>query len=182
MPKRKPGIKHAEIVQQFAARLREVRSSRGMTQAELARSAHVAVSYIWRLNLGLRLRDNLVDRLAKSLGTTTHNLLPTGDQPDSVPMLRDQATKLFNTLLGSADLAHAHDVVPVAGTLVRIADSTPLRIPLSVSHIRNRDAGNSEVPVTMLRSDIASTRKICFSTRAPQTGQQYCQWAGGTKT
>src|SRR5579863_5070432 len=106
MPKRKPGIKQAEIVQQFAARLREVRSSRGMTQAELARSAHVAVSYIWKLESGAAAPGvDLVDRLAKSLGTTAHDLLPAGDQPDSMPLLRDQATKLFNKLLDSADLA-----------------------------------------------------------------------------
>ncbi len=36
MAKRKPRIEQAEIVHVFGSRLREVRQSRGMTQAELA--------------------------------------------------------------------------------------------------------------------------------------------------
>jgi len=125
MPKRKPAIKHAEIVQQFAARLREVRSSRGMTQADLARSAHVAVSYIWKLESGAAAPGiDLVDRLAKSLGIAARDLLPKGDQPDSVPLLRDQATKLFNTLLGSADLATLTMLCPL---LARLAESPTRR-------------------------------------------------------
>jgi len=96
-----------------------------MTQAELARSAHVAVSYIWKLESGAAAPGiDLVDRLAKSLGTTAHDLLPTGDQPDSVPMLRDQAAKLFNTLLGSADLATLTMLCPL---LARLAESPTRR-------------------------------------------------------
>ena len=41
-----------EIVRLFAARLREVRHSRGMTQADLARRAHVTTSYVGRLESG----------------------------------------------------------------------------------------------------------------------------------
>src|SRR5262249_15386250 len=44
MPARKRHIRHAEIVRLFAARLRELRHSRGLTQAELASQAHVTVS------------------------------------------------------------------------------------------------------------------------------------------
>ena len=72
-------IRHAEIVELFAARLREVRHSRGMTQAELARQAHVTVSYIGRLeSAGAAPGIDLVERLAKALGKTppeAHRLL-----------------------------------------------------------------------------------------------------------
>src|SRR5205823_8138284 len=52
MAKRKPRIQHAEVVGLFAARLREVRRSRGLTQAELAQRATVTASYVWRLESG----------------------------------------------------------------------------------------------------------------------------------
>ena len=52
MPSRKRPIQQAEVVKRFARRLREVRLSRGMTQAALARQAHVTVSYMWRLESG----------------------------------------------------------------------------------------------------------------------------------
>jgi transcriptional regulator with XRE-family HTH domain len=52
MAKRKTRVRQAEIVGLFASRLRELRHSRGLTQAELARQAHVTVSYIWRLESG----------------------------------------------------------------------------------------------------------------------------------
>jgi DNA-binding XRE family transcriptional regulator len=52
MQKRKAAIKQDPIVAQFGARLRELRVSRGMTQAELARKAHVAAAYMWKLEGG----------------------------------------------------------------------------------------------------------------------------------
>jgi len=58
------------------------------------------------------------------LGIAAHDLLPKGDQPDSVPLLRDQATKLFNTLLGSADLATLTMLCPL---LARLAESPTRR-------------------------------------------------------
>jgi transcriptional regulator with XRE-family HTH domain len=104
MPTRKRRIQHAEIVRLFAARLREVRRSRGMTQAELARQAHVTVSYVWRLESGGAAPGiDLVDRLAKALGTTVTDLLPTTATPDTLAVLRDRAMRLFDTLLQIAD-------------------------------------------------------------------------------
>lgn len=50
---RKKRVEQAEVVRLFAARLREVRRSRGMTQAELARKANVTASYVWRLEAGV---------------------------------------------------------------------------------------------------------------------------------
>lgn len=103
MAKRKPRIRQAEIVGLFASRLRELRQSRGMTQAELARQAHVTVSYIWRLESGGAAPGiDLVDRLANALGTTLAELLPTTAPSDPMPVLRDQAEKLFDTVLQGA--------------------------------------------------------------------------------
>ncbi|HEX5471095.1 MAG TPA: helix-turn-helix transcriptional regulator [Lacipirellulaceae bacterium] len=104
MAKKKPTIKQAEIVELFAARLREVRSSRGMTQAELARQAKVAISYVWKLESGAAAPGiDLLARLASALGTTPQDLLPTAPQPDSITLLRDQAKRLFESLMESAD-------------------------------------------------------------------------------
>jgi len=104
MAKRKQQIKHAEIVELFAARLRELRSSRGMTQEALARSAHITISYVGRLeNAGAAPGIDLLDRLAKALGTTTNDLLPAMASPETLPLLQAQAQKLFSTLLESAD-------------------------------------------------------------------------------
>src|SRR5690242_5583504 len=103
MAKRKARIEHAEIVRLFAARLREVRHSRGLTQAELARQAHVTVSYIGRLeSAGAAPGIDLVDRLARALGTTVADLLPTTAPSDTLAVLRDQARRLFESLLQAA--------------------------------------------------------------------------------
>jgi transcriptional regulator with XRE-family HTH domain len=104
MAKRKRRITHAEIVRLFAERLRELRHNRGMTQAELARQAHVTVSYIGRLEAGGAAPGiDLVDRLAKALATTVADLLPTTASPDTAAALRDQARRLFEALVVAAD-------------------------------------------------------------------------------
>jgi transcriptional regulator with XRE-family HTH domain len=104
MAKRKPRVRQAEIVGLFASRLRELRQSRGMTQAELARQARITVSYVWRLETGRTAPGiDLVDRLAKALGTTVADLVPTTAPPDTLPILREQADKLFKTLMQSAN-------------------------------------------------------------------------------
>jgi len=104
MSKRKPVIQHAEIVERFSARLRELRSNRGLTQVDLARKAGVTASYVWRLESGGAAPGiDLVERLATALGTTVHDLLPATVAPETQVVLRDQARKLFEDLLGSAD-------------------------------------------------------------------------------
>ncbi len=104
MARKKTRLQHAEIVRLFAARLREVRHSRGLTQAELARQAHVTTSYIWRLESGGAAPGiDLVDRLAKALGTTATDLLPATAPPDTLAHLREQARSLFDRLLQNAD-------------------------------------------------------------------------------
>ena len=52
MPRRRYPIRQSELVRRFAERLREVRLSRGMTQAVLAREANVTSSYLSRLEAG----------------------------------------------------------------------------------------------------------------------------------
>lgn len=104
MAKRKRRVEHAEVVRLFAARLRELRHSRGMTQAELARQAHVTTSYIGRLETaGAAPGIDLVDRLAKALGTTGQDLLPITAAPDTLAVLREQSQRLFSSLLQAAD-------------------------------------------------------------------------------
>ena len=104
MAKRKTRVRQAEIVGLFASRLRELRLSRGLTQAELARQAHVTVSYIWRLETGGAAPGiDLVDRLARALGTSPTDLLPATAPADALPILRQQAEKLLETILQTAD-------------------------------------------------------------------------------
>lgn len=104
MPARKRRIRHAEVVRLFAARLRELRHSRGLTQAELARQAHVTVTYIGRLEAGGAAPGiDLVERLAQALGTTLADLLPTTASPDTLAVLQERAQRLFDTLLRTAD-------------------------------------------------------------------------------
>ncbi len=119
--KRKARIEHAEVVRLFAARLRELRRSRGMTQAELARQAQVTASYVWRLESGGAAPGiDLVERLARALGTTTHDLLPTSAPPDTDVHLRQQARSLFDALLQSADRETLLMLVPL---LARLGES-----------------------------------------------------------
>jgi transcriptional regulator with XRE-family HTH domain len=125
MPSRKPAVKQDPIVEVFAVRLRELRVSRGMTQAELARKAHVAASYMWKLESGAAAPGiDLVHRLATSLGTTANDLLPAVEAPDPMPLLREQASTLFTTLLETADMPTLTMLCPLLG---RLAESPTRR-------------------------------------------------------
>ena len=119
MSKRKARVEHAEVVGLFAARLRELRHSRGMTQAELARQAHVTTSYIGRLEAGGAAPGiDLVDRLATALGTTVNDLLPTTVSPDTQAVLRDQARRLAEALIVAADRETLAMLCPLLARLV----------------------------------------------------------------
>lgn len=94
----------SEVVRRFAARLREVRAGRGMTQAALAHQAQVSEAYVGRLERGEAAPGiDLVDRLAQALGTTATDLMPTSDPPDPLTVLQSQARSLFDGLLKTAD-------------------------------------------------------------------------------
>ena len=92
MAKKKPQqINHDPIVARFGQRLRELRVSRGLTQAQLAERAEVSVSYITRLEAGSYAPGiDLVQKLAVALGITAADLLPAADPPpDAVAALRE---------------------------------------------------------------------------------------------
>ena len=104
MARKRQPITHEEIVRRFAIRLRELRRGRGLTQAELARQAHVTVTYIGRLeNQGAAPGIDLVARLAGALGVGLIELLPTTDPPDPAEVLQTQARRLFDGLMPNAD-------------------------------------------------------------------------------
>lgn len=100
MAKRKVPISHAGIVQRFATRLRQLRISRGLTQVELARQAHVTTNYVGRLeNGGAAPGIDLVERLAIALGTVPSELLPSSNPPDLHGLLQEQAHRLMDRLV-----------------------------------------------------------------------------------
>jgi transcriptional regulator with XRE-family HTH domain len=120
---RKTQIEQDEIVRLFAARLKEVRGSRGMTQAELSRRALVTPSYIWRLESGGAAPGiDLVARLAKALGTTSHDLMPETASADTLVLLRDQARKLFDALLAAADRETLLMLNPLLSRLLEVSE------------------------------------------------------------
>jgi transcriptional regulator with XRE-family HTH domain len=103
---RTPPIRHHSIVAAFAEKLRQVRRSRGMTQRELARLAHVTESYVSRLeNATIAPGIDLVARLAGALGCPIGELLPLADAPEAASraVATDQARRLFDLILGSRD-------------------------------------------------------------------------------
>ena len=122
MPKPKKTIKHAEVVERFAERLRELRSSRGMTQAQLAREANVSVAYVGRLeSSGAAPGIDLVDRIALALGVTLAELLPTGPQPDTLAVLKGRGKELFDTLMQAADRETLLMLNPLLAKLIESA-------------------------------------------------------------
>src|SRR5438552_1163611 len=123
MARKKTRIRHDEIVLLFAARLRELRRSRGLTQAELAREAHVTPTYIGRLESGGAAPGiDLVGRLANALGTTTHDLLPATAPPDTLAVLQERAQALFNGLLPTADRETLQMLCPLLARLAEAPD------------------------------------------------------------
>jgi transcriptional regulator with XRE-family HTH domain len=125
MAKKKTQIRHADIVARFAAQLRELRASRGLTQAELAERAKTTTSYVGRLESGAVAPGiDLLERLASALGTTSHELLPVDVAPDTNKMLRDRARDLFERLVDSAD---RETLVMLCPLLARLGESPTRR-------------------------------------------------------
>jgi transcriptional regulator with XRE-family HTH domain len=98
-------IRHEDVVRRFGERLREVRRTRGMTQARLAELADVTVGYISRVESGTggAVGLDLLARLAAALATTVADLVPTDDAPDTDGTLRTEIRRLTNDLLTNAD-------------------------------------------------------------------------------
>ena len=104
MPGQKKHIRHAEIVRRFGERLRELRHNQGMTQAELARAAHVSSVYIGRLESGGAAPGiDLLDRLAKALAVAVADLLPPTAPPDTLAQLRERVRLLADRVARDAD-------------------------------------------------------------------------------
>src|SRR5689334_2386475 len=102
--KRKVKIEHDEVVKRFAARLRELRVERGMTQAEVARRAKVTTTYVSKLeSAGAAPGIDLVEKLATALGVGITDLIPSPTTADPSAVSREQARDLFDTLLTLAD-------------------------------------------------------------------------------
>jgi transcriptional regulator with XRE-family HTH domain len=121
MPSRR-AKKRAEVVRLFAGKLRELRRSRGMTQAELARRAEVSVTHLSELENGdIAPGIDLVDRLARALGAAAADLLPAGTPPDSLPVLREQAERLFGALMETGDRETFLRLNPFLALLVEAA-------------------------------------------------------------
>ena len=94
----------AEIVLRFAANLRRLRHERGLTQAELARKAKVALSYVGRLESAQSAPGiDLADKLAAALGVSPSELIAGGEERETMPLLRERARELAETLVTSAD-------------------------------------------------------------------------------
>lgn len=121
MPKRRQSIRHAEIVPLFAARLRQLRTAHGLTQAELGRRAVVTESYVSRLESGAAAPGiDLVERLARTLGTTVADLLPAAAPVDTTEHLRSQARQLCASLIPKANRETLQLLVPF---LARLAET-----------------------------------------------------------
>lgn len=102
---RKPSIRHDPVVRVFADNLRRLRRSRGMTQRDLARLAHMTESYLSRLEAGLIAPGiDLVARTARALGSPIADLLGPDQPPvDTRALLKEQALRLLDTVLRAPD-------------------------------------------------------------------------------
>lgn len=117
MGKRKAKIRQAEIVQQFAVRLRETRHAHSLTQAELARRAHVSLSHLSKLEAGETAPGlDLLDRLADALGMTVCKLLPPPTNDPSRIQDKEKVRQLFDRFLQNAN----DEVTKIALDVLRI--------------------------------------------------------------
>lgn len=122
MPGRKPHVKQAAIVHAFAARLRELRRLRGMSQAELAELARVTPSYVWKLESGKSAPGlDLMERLAQALGVSLAELLPDVTPPDTTAVLKERAQQMTSSLLANAD---RETLLTLNSLLARLLEAT----------------------------------------------------------
>jgi transcriptional regulator with XRE-family HTH domain len=106
MPRPKKRIRHDEIVARFGAKLRELRLARGMSQGELAQKAEITTNYVSRLEAGGAAPGiDLVARLCQALGVVIADLVPLAAPPDDLAVVRQQAKRLFDSLIRTDDRA-----------------------------------------------------------------------------
>jgi transcriptional regulator with XRE-family HTH domain len=118
MARKRIPIQHPPVVFRFAARIRELRRERGLTQQELADRAGLTSTYLSRLeSAGAAPGIDLVDRLATALGTSIHDILPLADPPDMRVGLRQEAERLLGSL--DEDQESLRTLVQVLAVLVR---------------------------------------------------------------
>ena len=123
MARKRQPISHDEVVRRFAARLRELRRARGMTQAELARAAHVTVTYVGRLENEGPLRELIWWHGWRwPSGVELGELLPAVDPPDPDEVLQAQARRLFDRLMQAGERDVLQLLVPL---LARLAGDSP---------------------------------------------------------
>ena len=104
MPSKKRQITHVEIVQLFAARLRDRRTAAGLTQTALARRAHLTLTYVGRLEAARAAPGiDTVGRLAEALETTIHELLPLTIPPETAGSMKERARGYIDQLFQRAD-------------------------------------------------------------------------------
>jgi transcriptional regulator with XRE-family HTH domain len=121
MGKRKKRVRQPAAVQHFAARLRELRRSRGFSQSELAERAVLTPTYITKLEAGLSSPQlDTVDRLATALGVGMTDLLPATAPADPTTTLRQQAHRLADALIDAADMESLQMLCPL---LARLAEA-----------------------------------------------------------
>jgi len=115
-------IEHDAVVTWFASRMRQLRSERGMTQAELAEAAQVSPAYIGRLErAGAAPGIDLVARLAVALGSTAAELMPATAPPDASVAMREKARRLFEELVEGSDQATLSLLVQLLWRLTQTA-------------------------------------------------------------
>ena len=121
MGKRKTRVSQPAVVSRFAARLRELRRSRGLSQAELAHQATLTPTYITRLEAGLSSPQlDTLDRLATALGVGVTDLLPASAPANPTDVLRSQARRLSEALIDAADAETLQMLCPL---LARLAEA-----------------------------------------------------------
>jgi transcriptional regulator with XRE-family HTH domain len=99
-----------------------LRQSSGFTQAELARAANVTSSYVSRLEGGrIAPGIDLVDRFAEALGTSVTDLLPPSAPRDPLPVLKQRAQEMLDTLLDKGDREVFLRLNPFLSLLVEVA-------------------------------------------------------------
>lgn len=101
-----------------------------MTQAVLARQANITPSYLSRLEGGrVAPGIDMVERLAAVLATTVNDLLPIVDEPDSLPVLVNEAKRMLDALIASGSREAFVKLNPILSMLAEASTKRPSSKP-----------------------------------------------------